>query len=334
MIDKGSIIKEDEQCISPSKWVTSWAKQKDEQQLLALFRSAFKDTMSTAQWRWKYGQSDPLGAVAREQGEIIAFYGGIPRNICICGQKHSAVQIGDVMVAPHRQRVFTRHGALFKVASAFVEGVVGEDKAYLCGYGFPSERHNRLGELLGLYGSIGKLLEATWPPIYRNPALLYTVRQLDTSHAHKINQLWETMAENLRHRVVLERDSSYVTHRYLQHPEVNYISLFVTQRITGKPVGLIILRDHGETGVELLDMIAASRHMPLLVKIAQHKSAQIKRSQLFSWITQSVVDCVVETDPQVNDLNLPLPTIIWQQKNNILHTYGKWWLIGGDTDFR
>ena len=334
MTDQDLIIKKTEQRISPSEWVTTWAKQKDEQQLLTLFSAAFKDTMSTAQWRWKYGQHDPLGALICEQGEIIAFYGGIPRNIRMCGQKHTAVQIGDVMVAPHRQRVFTRHGALFKVASAFVEGLVGEGKAYLCGYGFPSERHNRLGEHLGLYGPIGKLLEATWSPLDKDPSRLYAVRQFDISQAQKTDQLWDTMAENLRHNVVLERDSSYVKHRYLQHPEINYISLLIAQRITGKAVGIIVLRDHGANGVELIDMIAATRHMPLLVKIAQHRTAQLGRPHLFSWLTQTVVDCVAKTQPHVNDLNLPLPTIIWQQKNNILHTNGKWWLIGGDTDFR
>ena len=315
-------------------WELCWAHERDERELLELFFAAFGHAMPIEQWRWKYLNSKPFGSYVTEQNCPVAFYGGIPRGIRLLGKKATAVQIGDVMVAPSHRRVFTRHGALFYAASAFAERLVGFDKQYLCAFGFPSERHNRLGEHLGLYGRIGELLEAVWQPLVFRPSPFFSVRPLEKSQLGLLSRLWESMADDLREKVVLERDCSYLQHRFLQHPCVEYITLLVRQRFTGKPLGLLILRDHGSEGVELIDMIGALKYFPALVLIARRLTGKLKRPRLFCWLTASVVDVLKKTDPHVADLNIPLPIITWQQTEDFLHTRGRWWLMGGDTDFR
>lgn len=316
------------------RWQVGWAHKEHETELLKLFQTSFDQTMPVEQWRWKYRNSEPLGSYVKEQGRLVAFYGGMPRRIRLLGEKGTAVQIGDVMVAPRQRRVFTRHGALFLAASTFTEGLVGPDKPYLCGFGFPSERHNRLGEHLGLYGRIGELLEAEWQPLASRQGLTSTVQPLESAQLDLLQQLWQDMADDLHEKVVLERDKSYIQSRFLQHPTVDYMSLLVRQRFTRKPLGLLILRDRGAEGVELIDMVGALRSFPLLVTTAQRITGKLRRPRLFAWLTDLVADALQETNPQLKDLNLPLPVLRWKQTRDLLDTRDQWWLIGGDTDFR
>ena len=315
-------------------WDVGWANQEDEKELLDLFFAAFGHTMPVEQWRWKYHNSEPIGSYVREKRCPVAFYGGMPRGIRLLGERGTAVQIGDVMVEPRQRRAFTRHGAFFRAASAFAEGLIGPDKQYLCAYGFPSERHYRLGEHLGLYIRIGELLEAAWPPLPSRLALNVTVSPLQPSQLELLPQLWQSMAEDLIDKVVLERNNAYIQHRFLQHPTVDYMLLLVKQRFTGKPLGLLILRDHGSEGVELIDIVASLKQMPSLISTAQRVTGKLKRHRLFSWLTSSVADALQDTNPQLEDLNVPLGTISWQQKDYLLHTRDQWWLIGGDADSR
>lgn len=315
-------------------WQVRWAKPEDESALLQLFHQAFEHEMPVEQWRWKYATSDPPGCCVLDGNQLIAFYGGMPRTIRIAGDQATAVQIGDVMVAPGQRGVFTRRGAMFRAAAQFSEDLVGVGKKYDCGYGFPSERHNRLGEHLGLYARIGKLQEAAWEPLSSRPSLWLSLHPIKASQLTHLSQLWLEMAESLCDKVVLERDATYLNHRFLSHPTVDYCCFLVKHRFTGGPVGLIVLRDHGANGMELLDIVAPIGRIPLLIKAAQFLTARLQRQRLFAWLSEAVAECVKETLPTLTDLNLPLPIIAWGRQRDLQWTRGKWWLIGGDTDFR
>lgn len=316
------------------QWETGWADENNEPELGELFVRSFGHTMSKEQWRWKYAQAKPWGALVRTNGIPAAFYGGMPRQVRIFGQAATAVQIGDVMVDPAYRRILTRRGPFFQAASAFAERMVGPGKPYQCAFGFPSERHNRLGEHLGLYGRIGTLLEARWEPLPYRRSLAVTVRSLDQAQGTLVSRLWEQMAERLAGAVVLERDYDYIQHRFLQHPTVLYTLLLVRRRFAGTPAGLLVLRDHGAEGVELLDMIAPPERLSALVTIARRIAGKLGRPRLFSWLTAPVAQMLQSSAPQLKELNIPLPTIIRGVPSDILATSGRWWLMGGDTDSR
>ena len=315
-------------------WQVRWAKPEDDSALLQLFHEAFGHEMPIEQWRWKYAASDPSGCCVLDRDKMVAFYGGMPRGIRIAGEQACAVQIGDVMVAPGQRGVFTRRGAMFHAAAQFSEELVGDGNKYACGYGFPSERHNRLGEHLGLYTRIGRLQEAGWEPLHRRPSLGLTLRPFQASQLNHLTPLWLEMAESLCDKVVLERDATYIRHRFLSHPTVDYCCFLAKRCFTGTPVGLIVLRDHGTAGMELLDIIAPVGTIPLLIKMAQYLTARLQRQRLFAWVSEAVAECVKETQPTLTDLNLPLPIIAWGRQRDLRWTRGQWWLIGGDTDFR
>jgi len=314
-------------------WEVSSADHNNLDELCSLFERSFGHSMPPEQWLWKYTGATRWGILVRSNGRAVAFYGGMPRQVCIYGQKQLAVQIGDVMVEPAYRRILARQGAFFRSAVVFAEKFVGAGKIYHCAYGFPSERHNRLGEKLGLYGRIGTLLEARWDAIPYRHHLMVTVRTLQEAQLNMATLLWEALSRDLADRVVLQRGINYLRHRFLEHPTVQYQLLLVRRRVTGRPLGLLVLRDHGQD-LELLDMLGSLRNLPMLVQIARQVAGKLGRRQLYCWLTRPVAEAVETSSPQLTDLNLPLPTIIWQQQAELLHTCGHWWLMGGDTDFR
>ena len=320
------------------KWEESWAKKTDEKELLDLFKESFGHSMLADQWLWKYPDDQPLGVCIRKQGHIIAFYGGVPRGIRFLGEKAEAVQICDVMVAPSQRGVLTRRGALFHASLTFTENLLGPGKKFFCGFGFPSERHQRLGELYGIYKRVGGVIEAVWAPIARPLALTSLMVPLPFPSQPLLSDLWQSMAKDLTGKVVLERDGAYIQNRFLEHPTIEYLSFLVLNRFSKKPLGLLILRDHGAEGVELVDMVGSLVHMPTLVSSAQRLTGKLRRPRLFAWLTSPVAAILKKTNPQLMDLNIPIPIVLpasaWQRVTDLPDTRDLWWLIGGDTDFR
>lgn len=315
-------------------WEVDWAQPADEESLQTLFQAAFGHNISAEQWRWKYRYATTPGALVRAIGKPVAFYGGMPRRIRLLGVETPAVQIGDVMVEPAYRRILTRRGPFFIAASAFAEQLVGCDKAYRCAFGFPSERHNRLGEHLGLYGRIGELFEASWEPLPYRRSLRTTISPFVVSECNLLEQIWKQMASDLADVVLPERSSTYIMHRFMDHPTLSYLLFLVRWRLGNMPVGLFILRDHGPGGLELLDMVARPGHLMILVTHARRIAGNIGSPRLFSWLTPLVTKAIGGDTPQLTDLNIPLPTIIWQQEKDVRYTRDRWWLMGGDTDFR
>lgn len=316
------------------QWQPGQAGQANLPELQELFQQAFTSTMSPQQWRWKYSATKEWGSAVRHNNRLVAFYGGMPRQLLLFGYKVAGVQIGDVMVAPDYRRILTRRGPFFLAASQFAEQFVGPGKRYHCAFGFPSERHNRLGEHLGLYGRIGDLLEAEWEPLPNHSSMLTKVVPLRQKDLPRLAPLWRKMAADLSGLVVPCRDPEYLQYRFMQHPVANYQLQLVQQRLTGRIAGLLVLRSHGKEGLELLDLVGGVARMPSMVEAARVLAGQQGCKRLFCWLTQPVADRLKKSSPKLTDLNIPLPTIIWKQSKELLASRGQWWLTGGDTDFR
>ncbi|MDT8421800.1 MAG: GNAT family N-acetyltransferase [Desulfuromonadales bacterium] len=316
-------------------WQVDWAQPADEAKLLQLFRKAFQAEMPVAQWRWKYATSNPLGSMVREGEEIIAFYGGMPRPVQLFGELQTAVQIGDVMVDPSRRGVLTKRGPFFLTASAFSEQLVGPGKPYCYAFGFPSERHYLLSNRLGLSDFVGEVFEGSWPALTTVMPWSLRVRPFVEADLPLVAGLWREMAAELHHKAVLVRDAAHLRHRYLEHPTLRYSLYLVTRRLTGRPLGVLVLRDHADLGVELLDVIAAPARMRFLVGIARRLAGRLGRERLFAWMTESVVEGVGDPHCTVKASGIKVPAFTWKQPvAEPERIRGHWWLMGGDADFR
>lgn len=320
--------------LPPPPWQVEWARQEDEADLLALFARAFGHAMLPDQWRWKYAAAEHWGALVRKNGQVIAFYGGMPRRISFFGETETAVQIGDVMVDPSQGRVLARHGPFFMAASAYLERFIGPHKAYRLGFGFPSKRVNRLAEHLGLYSSVGEVLEASWGSLRPRPHLTVSVRPLAATQTDLIEPLWQKMAADCVDFILPVRDGAYIRHRFFEHPATSYLAFLVRRRLSGQPFGLLILRDHGDVGVELLDLVGPLDHLSSLVRIARQVTGALGRQKLFAWLTEPVAKSLVASHPQLAATDVSIPTSIWKIPSDAQRIRDRWWLMGGDADFR
>lgn len=316
-------------------WQTRWAAPQDLPALLALFERAFGHPMPQTTWEWKYRYAKSPGMVCLHEGNIIAFNGGMPRNAVVKGSACSIVQMGDVMVDPKYQGILTRRGPFYQVVQAFLVEQVGAEHAHRYAFGFPHARHARLGNALKLYYSTDRIDEAHWPAIAQR-RWRSTASPLLPSHAHIADKLWNSMANDLGGLAIGVRDWSWLTHRYFNISERGYIGWLISERLTRRPLGICILRQHDATTVELLDIVCSVNHMPEVVRCAQHITSRLGARQLMAWLTPSVLRHVADTQPTVTHTEVVVPGC---QVNDPTLTLGMevadcWWLMGGDTDFR
>lgn len=316
------------------KWQCRWATKQDREALLSLFFSAFGHPMDASLWEWKYAWQNEFGALTYTGDEIIAYYGGLPRSFWLDGEKIAAVQICDVMVAPHERGILRKHGAFTQTAQTFLTAKTGKDKTYRFAFGFPSDRASRLGQRVGLYARIDTLLEVSWPSVIsRKTSFLLENNPLSENDNIIIDKLWQTMRTSLHRFLLPQKDAQFFKWRYLNHPTHVYIAKAVSWKWCKKIIGIVILRDHGaDQGVELIDLLAPPENLPWLLKAAQNYSAQINRSRIFCWLTPSVLSYLLKPEMQTEITGIHIATPELAEMTNLLQS--RCWLIGGDTDFR
>ena len=213
---------------------------------------------------------------------------------------------------------------------------VGDDRRHLLGMGFPNARHMRLAEILGLYACVGQMVEVRWKPVQSRANLRLRCRDLRQTPAVKdaelVNRLWGAMEQDLADAVVGVRDWDYIKYRYLQHPEINYQVVVVTDRLLRRPLGIVVLNSGGED-CELLDVIGPLAKLPELVKEARRMAARCGGKGLFAWITHQHSDRFVQTGAQLRPLDVSIPSSVWTPGPDPRQIKDKWWLMSGDTDF-
>lgn len=311
---------------------TDWLARKDFDAFSRLFEQAFGHPVAQALWAWKYLRSEPIGAAAWCGDRLVAFYGGMPFDVRWLGRPRELVQIGDVMVEPSARGLLKRRGVFWHTATYYLDRMVGPGLRFHSGFGFPNERAMTLGERLGLYARAGEMVQLTWPA--RPPALrpLSCAIPVRPNELERIGPVWAGMARDLEDAVLLTRDASYVGHRFLKHPHSHYRVRAVRSRLTGRWHGVLILRDRGEEGLELLDVIAPLSRIPDLIGFAQEEAHALARPRLFSWLSRDFADCFIAD----KNRHEPLQMFIALSANcaDLAAVRGKLWMTAGDTDFR
>lgn len=316
------------------RWTLRWVLRSEQAEWAALFEAAFGYAMPEPLWHWKYAHAQALGIAAHTADGMRAFYGGMPRPILYMGQSSMAVQIGDVMVHPSERGVLTRRGPFQMAAASFLEQCIGTGKPYLLGFGFPETKAMQLAEKLGLYAAVDQITEVSWPAQGRWPDVRVSARALTPADADTVNQLWAAMAVAMTDHIIGVRDWAFVSHRYLQHPTVSYTLMLARHRWTGAPLGVVVLRDREALGVELVDLIAPPDQFSSLVGVARRYAAHLGRARVLAWITRSQQDRLAGADGHCEPQNVFVPTNVWSPGPEVAHIRGRWWLMGGDTDFR
>ena len=308
------------------------------EEVLPLFERSFEVPFSAAVWEWKYGNGRGRAVSARQEGELIAHYGGAPRDILFFGNCARAIQICDVMVMPEHRSFVSRDTLFFKTAATFLEQQIGNCAEHLLGFGFPNIRVLRMACRLGLYDVTDSFIEIHYPRTVRaadEPGLQVQPFALDAESARDaVASCWKQMAEDLRGGIVGVRDLDYLRYRYCSHPqwaEGGYECVALTGEGSPAPVAIVVLKRLGQERL-LMDIIGAVADYPAALEAVRGTLAA-GNIGLHCRITRAHAPAVTLPGSDWRDLEIEIPCNIWTRGPDAASLAGAWWLTAGDMDF-
>jgi hypothetical protein len=304
----------------------------------ALFMEVFQQEMSAEFWHWKYRARDGCATGVFKNGELVAHYGGSGAAILFKGKSARALQVVDVMVKPAARHAVRKQSPFFLASSMFLEHFIGYDKPFLLGYGFPSNRAMGIAERLGIYAPVGRMFEISWTldAQVKGPSPLYKVIGITPNnfdgHKHAIEQLWNEFRQEMQDYILVQKDAAYLEHRYLRHPKHTYIVLLAKARLTGKALGLLVLKQEPERTL-LMDFIGSFARLPLLLHVAKWQSSKLEQKKLATWSSEIFVERFKDNSATATPLPITTPANIWTSAPRPEELHNRWWLMPGDTDF-
>lgn len=316
-------------------WTLRWIRKDDFAAWHALFRVCFGHEMAQQQWLWKYRDTDKPGVAVMDGNRMVAFYGGMPRTLMAAGQQRNGIQVGDVMVDPDFRGSLSRKGPFQMAASTFLEQCLSQGAPYWVGFGFPNTRAMQVAERLCLYRQVDEMVELGWDA---TPAALpwwLAARMVtpDVALTH-VDMLWSAMQASFTQSVLGLRDARFMKARYLEHPFRTHAWVLVQNRFTRKAMGLAVCKQESDGRLEIMDMVGAPGRFGYIVAAVRNHAAATQSAGVFMWLTQSHRHWLNSTQPDVGRLNVSVPSNCWVEGNVDLEIDGRWWLTGGDTDFR
>jgi Acetyltransferase (GNAT) domain len=311
-----------------------WLRQDDFEHWHVLFQACFGHSISKHQWHWKYRDTDRLGIAAFEGTRMVAFYGGMPRQLLAMGRQIAGIQVGDVMVHPDFRNTLSRSGPFQMVASTFLEQNFSPTAPYQLGFGFPNERAFKVAQRLGLYRQVDEVIQINLAPTQSRlmPWLSLTTQSIDAL-LPSVNSLWVAMQTGFRGSILGFRDVSFFKSRYADPIGFAYEWLALRNRLTGKIHCIAICRQRSE-GLEILDMLGHPNTFAQTIHgICGHPSYS-RLPNIFMWTTKSHLHLFSRTKLTLTQLGICVPTNCWVPGDFVENIDQRWWLTGGDTDFR
>jgi hypothetical protein len=297
--------------------------------LAPLFEACFRQPFDAAWWRWKYrAQRNPSLALV-EDGRAMAHYGGMPRSLRLFGEPVPGMQVGDVMVHPDLRGGLGRRGPFHRLVCAFTEREVGYGRTALIGFGFPNLRALRLGEALGVYATVDRVVELHWPAAAPSSPALCRLEPTDANAPAVIDLAWARMRPDLETMLAGERDAAWWLARYVGHPA----SAYATWRIDREEPAVVVVRPR-EQALEWIDFIGPLDLLPAAREAVRSLAAAAGRPEVFAWLSASAAARVHDAAAREVEIGVGVPTCVHTPGPAPEALRGRWFLFGGDTDFR
>ncbi|MBK51283.1 MAG: hypothetical protein CMQ45_02730 [Gammaproteobacteria bacterium] len=318
--------------IMQSKWQVEDAAPEHVPKILALFKEVFGQEMSEAHWDWKYGNGRGAGVIVHEDGDLIAYFGGMERRILFNGTPATAFQCGDSMVARKHRGTLSKKGPFFLSVASFLDRYLGHGRPYLISYGFPNERAMCLAERLGMYTQIGNLFEIYWAaePSPQFHAVPFDFD--DRAHRKALDELWHSMAEQFSGRAIGVRDLEYLSYRYRDHPSHAYLIHLVSDRSAKRVIGIVIARKT-ENRLILVDFLGRQQEFRDLVRYAKRLASEQDCPEMFGWMTDLDCHLISGTGENREKLPLRLPLGVYREGLDPEEIRDRWFFMCGDSDF-
>lgn len=321
---------------------------------LALHNRVFGATVTPAWHDWKYGAGNGRAVGVWEEGaSLVAHFGGVPRNLLWYGERQPWIQIGDVMVVPELRGLMTRRGPFHIACEQFFSSQVGTGHPHRGAFGFPNQRHLRLGLALGLYHDAGEILQLTVPcgtaPVQAGGDDGWVLQPLsaDALLGKEVAQAWEAMARDWRNGIVGERTGAYLCWRYLERPDVLHYhcyglfrrSIFPWRRTLSGVIVLKLRPLDKEAGgdAEWLDWVGPLDNLPVALRLALHEAKSFGADKLHAWISRGVAERYAQdlralgASFSASGASLAIARCSLLPSPDVAGL--DWWWLGGDTDF-
>lgn len=300
-----------------------------------LFEVVFKHEVSLALLQWKYAEQRGESWVFQgADGQAVMHCGLFFRDIVFQGKALRVAQLVDLMALPKAQGLSRVDSPFVVLMRAILLDLPRENNPAGIAFGFPSDRAMRLGERMKVYRAVDRVMELDFGPVHRSDGARWRVlSSINAADARVLDRLWVKMSRSLAGFAVGLRDAQYLKQRYLAHPERGYSLLLVESRWLRRPIGLAVIGP-GEGRRELLDMVCAWGNVPKLLNAAQCWLAQSAGEALFLLLTErfalQLASLAVRCEPtQFRIMGNP-----FSPADSLASLEGRWWLTGGDTDYR
>lgn len=323
----------------PAAGELRWIGAGDGAAMRALFATVFGHQLTPELQAWKYSRGVGLGLW--RDGDLLAHYGGWSRDLRAFGKPLRGCEVCDVMVAAAARASLARAGAMRSITAAFLEQQIGWNLPHDVGFGFPTWRHFALAERLELYESVDRLMALQWTATPQR-WLPWQVQAIDAAQLRQgsadwrsLERVWAEMQAAFGASVLGVRDPDWLHYRYGSKPGHRYELRLLRAPWLPRPRGAVVWRRHDDH-LELLDLLAAPPHFAELIALVRAAAAAAGVPKVKAWITESHLPLLRDAcAPQhIEALDVIIPANAHTPGMPPAELRGRWFLMGGDTDFR
>lgn len=302
-----------------------------------LFHQVFGLPISIALLRWKYAEGrGESWVMPAADGEHLALHCGVIfRDVLLAGQPVRAAQLADLMSRAKDSGLSRGQSPFRLVMQALLESLPRPDNPAGVAFGFPSERAMRLGEHLGVYRAIDHWLELRFHACRAGRLAPKAVELLSCGpeQAVLVDALWQRMAKDLRDYCVGVRDAAFFQRRYLRHPERRYVVLQINSGWLKRPLGLAVVRLEDEA-CELMDIVGAWADMPDMILALQAWLMGLPDKTLVFALTAHFAEKLRPLAVHCEQTQFRIMANPQTPEAVLAQLENRWWLTGGDTDYR
>lgn len=226
-------------------------EQGDEEKVLALWRLAFGRELSSSLWRWKYLENpyerQILLCEESATTQIVAMYAGIPYRANLQGEIVHITHLTDSMSHPaYRGTIGGRKGLFVRTVLAFFARY-GGPHASLYLYGFPGERHFRLGrQLLGYRALPGGVCYLTARTADLERSLIPFGGHVERMTVADVSLDQLADASRRLYPFAVVRDAAFLSWRFFAHPQNHYEIVGYRSSLQPRWHGYVVLSVQGD----------------------------------------------------------------------------------------
>jgi len=182
-----------------------------------------------------------------------------------------------------------------------------------------------------------KLTEWRWASTRHKRSLLLRGKLLDrknlSAKAALIDRLWSEKGSGVRDTVICERDSCWYEQRFFSKANKNYFGYLLAPRIVGNAIGLVIFQQQKDE-LEILDLLCKPERLDHSIEWSVGFAARVRCRSVFLWASENLERFINPAGANKRRLDLFAASNIFASGPAVDSIRGKWWLTGGDTNFR